>query len=158
MAMTARLSENSQQGFEGIKADLCLASTRVSSNIASEIALCLRPNGIRSRGVGKERDTETGLDYFEAQHLSSVQGRFTSPDPARFSIRHIENPQKWNMYSYVINNPLARFDPDGRDDPHIVVKAVWDKLLCCQKHRVKYLIIQRWKLASISFIKSIDSS
>jgi len=31
--------------------------------------------------TGKERDSETGLDYFEARYLSSAQGRFTSPDP-----------------------------------------------------------------------------
>lgn len=28
----------------------------------------------------KERDNETGLDYFLARYYSSTQGRFTSPD------------------------------------------------------------------------------
>ncbi len=37
--------------------------------------------GIPMRFTGKERDTETGLDYFEARYMSSAQGRFTSPDP-----------------------------------------------------------------------------
>jgi len=31
--------------------------------------------------TGKERDAETGLDYFGARYMSSAQGRFTSPDP-----------------------------------------------------------------------------
>ena len=31
--------------------------------------------------TGKERDAETGLDYFEARYLSSGVGRFSSPDP-----------------------------------------------------------------------------
>jgi RHS repeat-associated protein len=31
--------------------------------------------------TGKERDAETGLDYFGARYFSSAQGRFTSPDP-----------------------------------------------------------------------------
>ena len=30
--------------------------------------------------------------------------------------RHLANPQSWNKYAYVINNPLANFDPDGMDD------------------------------------------
>jgi RHS repeat-associated protein len=29
----------------------------------------------------KERDTESGLDYFLARYYSGAQGRFTSPDP-----------------------------------------------------------------------------
>jgi RHS repeat-associated protein len=33
-----------------------------------------------TRFTGKERDAETGLDYFGARYLSSAQGRFTSPD------------------------------------------------------------------------------
>lgn len=30
--------------------------------------------------TGKERDAETGLDYFQTRYMSSAQGRFTSPD------------------------------------------------------------------------------
>ena len=39
------------------------------------------PNTIRQKFTGKERDVETGLDYFEARYFSSSQGRFTGPDP-----------------------------------------------------------------------------
>ena len=31
--------------------------------------------------TGKERDAETGLDFFGARYMSSAQGRFTSVDP-----------------------------------------------------------------------------
>jgi RHS repeat-associated protein len=31
--------------------------------------------------TGKERDAETGLDYFGARYFSGAQGRFTSQDP-----------------------------------------------------------------------------
>ncbi len=64
--------------------------------------------------TGKERDAETGLDYFGARYLSAAQGRFTSPD-APFADQHTIDPQSWNLYVYVRNNPLKNTDPNGRD-------------------------------------------
>lgn len=55
--------------------------------------------------TGKERDAETGLDYFGARYFSSAQGRLTKPDPLHGSA-HLEDPQTWNRYSYAANNPL----------------------------------------------------
>jgi RHS repeat-associated protein len=63
--------------------------------------------------TGKERDAETGLDYFKARYFSSAQGRFTSPDPLHILKQKIRDPQQWNMYSYARNNPLRFFDPTG---------------------------------------------
>ena len=63
--------------------------------------------------TSKERDAETGLDYFGARYFSGAQGRFTSPDQP-FTDQHPEDPQSWNMYGYVRNNPLRNTDPDGR--------------------------------------------
>ena len=60
----------------------------------------------------KERDVETGLDYFGARYYSSVQGRFISSDPGKFTP---SDPQNFNRYSYVQNNPLKFIDPEGRD-------------------------------------------
>ncbi len=71
--------------------------------------------GPKQKFTGKERDAETGLDYFGARYLSSGQGRFTSPDPINVNILRVINPQRWNMYVYGVNNPLAFTDPDGRD-------------------------------------------
>ena len=66
---------------------------------------------IAQKFTGKERDSETGLDWFEARYMSSAQGRFTSPDPMTGSP---SDPQSWNMYSYARNNPLLYTDPDGQ--------------------------------------------
>ncbi len=55
--------------------------------------------------TGKEPDQETGLDYFEARYMSAAQGRFMSPDPENAGAV-AGNPQSWNAYSYVVNNPL----------------------------------------------------
>jgi len=74
--------------------------------------------------TGKERDAETGdsngrngLDDFGARYYASAIGtanigRWMSPDPVIMS-RERENPQSWNKYSYVFNNPLGRTDPTG---------------------------------------------
>jgi RHS repeat-associated protein len=63
--------------------------------------------------TGKVRDTESGLDDFLARHYSSNWGRFLSPDDGRGQVA--EDPQSWNLYSYVQNNPLINVDPDGHD-------------------------------------------
>ncbi len=64
------------------------------------------------RFTGKERDAETGLDYFEARYFSGAQGRFTSPDPEGAGATAYD-PQSWNMYAYGRNNPLRYTDPTG---------------------------------------------
>ena len=70
-------------------------------------------DGIRQQFTSKERDNETGLDYFLARYYSSTQGRFTSVDPSRRSIIGA-NPQTWNRYSYTYNNPLVLVDDNGK--------------------------------------------
>jgi RHS repeat-associated protein len=77
----------------------------------------------RSRSTGKERDAESGNDYFEARYYSSAMGRFISPDKP-FADQHPANPQSWNLYSYTRNNPLTSVDTDGE-----AVKALNDLAL-----------------------------
>ena len=72
-------------------------------------------DAIRQQLTLKERDVETGLDYFLARYYSSTHGRFTSVDPDNAEGRaEPSNPQGWNAYSYVTNSPLNKIDPDGR--------------------------------------------
>lgn len=68
-----------------------------------------------ARFSGKERDAESGLDYFGARYFSSPQGRFTSPDPLYFQAEMLSDPQRFNLYAYTRNNPLKFVDPTGRD-------------------------------------------
>jgi RHS repeat-associated protein len=70
------------------------------------------PQKLSLRFTGKERDAETGLDYFGTRYMSAAQGRFTSPDTPLVYSRP-DNPQIWNLYSYVGNNPLRTVDVDG---------------------------------------------
>jgi RHS repeat-associated protein len=58
-----------------------------------------------SRYTGKERDSESGNDYFGARYYASTMGRFMSPDvsgePMTLPYSNIENPQSLNLYAYV---------------------------------------------------------
>lgn len=69
-------------------------------------------DGLREKFTLKERDIETGLDYFGARYYGSLQGRFTSGDPL-LSTGELDNPQTWNRYSYALNSPLFYTDPSG---------------------------------------------
>jgi RHS repeat-associated protein len=70
--------------------------------------------------TGKERDTESGNDYFGARYYASSMGRFMSPDwsksPEAVPYADLEKPQTLNLYTYADNNPLSVTDPDGHCD------------------------------------------
>jgi RHS repeat-associated protein len=65
--------------------------------------------------TGKERDAESGNDYFGARYYASSMGRFMSPDPSQLYYANPTNPQSFNLYSYVQNSPLINIDPTGMD-------------------------------------------
>jgi RHS repeat-associated protein len=71
--------------------------------------------GQPKRFTGKERDQETGLDYFGARYYGSKTERFTTVDPEYNWRANLVDPQRWNRYTYGRNNPLRYVDPDGRD-------------------------------------------
>ena len=56
---------------------------------------------------------------FSARKLHSAQGRWISPDPSGAGAANPMNPQSWNLYAYVRNNPLSAIDPFG-------LNCVWD--------------------------------
>jgi RHS repeat-associated protein len=97
-------------------------------------------DSVAQKFTGKERDEESGLDWFgPGRYYSSILGRFTSPDPLNIPVlqrmdpkrfqRTIANPQSWNGYVYAHNNPLSKIDPDGFDPITIIVPGTfndWD--------------------------------
>src|SRR5690349_19388572 len=54
------------------------------------------------------------LDPTQFRNYSSTKGRWLSPDPAGLSAVHPDDPQTWNMYAYVRNNPTTLTDPSGK--------------------------------------------
>jgi RHS repeat-associated protein len=63
--------------------------------------------------TSKERDSESGLDNFGARYNASTMGRFMTLDPVHIMKQKLIDPQQWNMYAYVRNNPLRFTDPTG---------------------------------------------
>jgi len=104
-----------------------LGTERVRTNAAGNIAetcislpfgdgqSCTGSDSSPMHFTGKQRDTESNLDYFGARYNASSMGRFMTPDIMGTTPIHLINAQRWNMYSYVVNNPLTYVDPDGMD-------------------------------------------
>jgi len=103
-----------------------LGSTRVTTNDAAQVVSVhdYLPFGEEIAPIasdntkmftGHERDRESGLDYMLARYHSGQLARFLSTDPAAISRRNLRFPERWNRYSYTLNNPLKYVDLDGRD-------------------------------------------
>jgi RHS repeat-associated protein len=54
-----------------------------------------------------------GLSDATNREYHAPQGRWPMPDPAGLAAADPANPQSWNRYAYVMNNPLLATDPDG---------------------------------------------
>src|ERR1051326_4430232 len=70
------------------------------------------------RFTGHEWDDIGGdihaLTYMHARYYSAALGRFLSVDPD-IPAANLTQPQRWNRYAYVTNNPVTNIDPDGKD-------------------------------------------
>jgi len=111
------LAENSHRGHRLPTALPHKGFAPTNSNTATGFQAFLYDEGRRSRSTGKERDAESGLDYFGARYYASNMGRFMSPDWAAkeepVPYASLDNPQTLNLYQYMRNNPLGGVDPDG---------------------------------------------
>jgi RHS repeat-associated protein len=65
--------------------------------------------------TGQDQDTVSGMHDFLARRYNPTSGRWLSPDPAGLGAVDPSNPQTWNRYAYVMNNPLSLVDPFGED-------------------------------------------
>jgi len=77
---------------------------------------------VRQKFTGYQKDEETGLDFAEARMYENLSGRFTAVDPLLASGKSTD-PQTFNRYIYVSNNPLKYEDPSGmlRQSPDIII-------------------------------------
>jgi RHS repeat-associated protein len=70
--------------------------------------------------TGDTQDTIAGLFDTPNRELSPNQGRWISPDPSGSRAVDPVNPQTWNLYTYVLNDPLVNIDPSG------LMHCTWD--------------------------------
>jgi RHS repeat-associated protein len=76
--------------------------------------------------TGHERDKATGLDYMLARYYRSSIGRFLSSD---LILGRRTRPKTFNKYMYARNNPITRFDPDGRKDEYLRYRATKEAIV-----------------------------
>jgi RHS repeat-associated protein len=86
--------------------------------------------------TGKRRDTESQLDYFGARHYANWTGRFLSADQIYFQASMMRDPQRFNLYAYVRNNPLIFIDPKGEAIKLPNDQAAREKALAALKNAV----------------------
>jgi RHS repeat-associated protein len=60
--------------------------------------------------TGQTTDDSTGLVLMQSRYYHPTLGRWISPDGI---VPHPDNPQEFNRYTWVINNPIRYLDPDG---------------------------------------------
>ncbi|MBL0239440.1 MAG: RHS repeat protein [Chloracidobacterium sp.] len=89
-------------------------------------ALNYAADTVRKQFTGYERDRETELDFAQARYFASGFGRFSSPDDF-LNDTDPPDPQGWNLYVYVRNNPLRLVDPDGQIKKDKNGKVIFDK-------------------------------
>jgi RHS repeat-associated protein len=119
LAANALLSEKPHQGVPSWNLALHQGIDERNSTAAIGLRVGQHLNRAWSRYTGKERDTESGLDYFGARYYASNMGRWMSPDwadkPEAVPYSSLDNPQSLNLYGYVLNNPLRNEDADGHE-------------------------------------------
>ncbi|MDD2636176.1 MAG: RHS repeat-associated core domain-containing protein [Bacteroidales bacterium] len=77
----------------------------------------------RYKYVGKERDEETGLYYFEARYYCAWIGRFISTDKKANEMLH------FSPYGYAYNNPLVYIDDNGQKPKITISKSEDGKIV-----------------------------
>ena len=105
-----------------------IGSTRMLTNPAGTVAedMLFYPWGDAWQSAGGGgynfaklpiRDLTTNTDLTMARFSSPNFGRWFSPDPIGVKAVRLDDPETWNMYAYVRNNPTNLTDPTGLCDP-----------------------------------------
>jgi RHS repeat-associated protein len=110
-----------QTDYEGVTEQTC------SSLPYGNGETCTTPFPTENLFTGKERDSESGNDYFGARYYASSMGRWLSPDwsakAQAVPYAKLDNPQSLNLYSYVFNNPISHLDDDGHEVITVQLRA-----------------------------------
>ena len=69
--------------------------------------------GAPTQFAGMEHRNAYQFDVTPNREYNSKWGRWLTPDPGGKNAVRLDDPQTWNMYSYVRNNPTTLTDPTG---------------------------------------------
>ena len=75
--------------------------------------------------AGLMSDPWDTLNTSATRSQSPTSGRWLTPDPAGLAVMDPTNPQTWNRYAYVTNNPVSFTDPTGLGDPGGAPAGPW---------------------------------
>ena len=110
-------SRNSRRGLQHQSSTLQWSWSPGTTNTVLGFPALVYETSTMSRCTGKERDAESGLDYFGARYYGATMGRWLSPDwgekPMAIPYAQYDDPQSLNLYGYVRNNPITGIDADG---------------------------------------------
>jgi len=82
-----------------------------------------------TRRYTNHEDVDGSAIYMQARTYLPAYGRFAQVDPLYDQAG--SDPESWNLYSYVTNNPVTHTDPDGRQPTFLIDGATlsqgaWD--------------------------------
>jgi RHS repeat-associated protein len=106
--MTARLTQLTVA--LGLLLGVALPSAAAAAAVRPPTSQELAASPVPARGA----DPANARSYFGARYYRADLGRFTTVDPVYTWQENLTDPQRWNRYAYVRNNPLRYTDPDGR--------------------------------------------
>jgi RHS repeat-associated protein len=103
-----------------------ITRTAISENGDVQATGSFTPYGMQIRGdqaaaqisfSDEIYDPETGLDTYHYRSYNPRLGRWMTPDPSVLHFSRLDNPQTFNQYSYVVDNPLKYWDSLGLSSP-----------------------------------------
>jgi RHS repeat-associated protein len=102
-------------GSERVTTDASGTTVSTCSNLPFGDGASCSPNQIANAlFTGDEHDAESNTEHTLFRQMSGTQGRWLSPDPYDGSM-DITNPQSFNRYAYVLNDPINFMDFLGLD-------------------------------------------
>ena len=103
----------SASGAVKARSDYAAFGEEINSSIGQRTAQgYTSSDSLRQKYAQTERDEASGLDHTWFRKNENRAGRWTSPDPYNGSMS-LGDPQSFNRYSYVENQPTNFVDPSG---------------------------------------------